>query len=150
MDSGRPRRRGAEATLRLAPVSRSVPAFEDFVDGLGFLSARERDRLKLAGDEILDNIVRHSAPVERRRILARAARRGGAPRLMFFFRSALASAPSFADFATSQPDTAPLFDPVRRRWRGMGLIMCRNLAEKIAVRHGAMMDRIFLSFKRED
>lgn len=148
MEKGRPRRSGAEATVRLAPVSRSVPAFEDFVDGLGFLSSRERDRLKLAGDEILDNIIRHSAPVERRRILVRAARRGGAPRLLFFFRSSMP--PSFADFAASLPDTAPLFDPVRRRWRGMGLLMCRNLAEKIAVRHGAMMDRIFLSFKRED
>jgi hypothetical protein len=147
MESGRPRRRGAEATVRFAPVSRSVPAFEDFVDGLGFLSARERARLKLAGDEILDNIIRHSAPVERRRILVRAARRGGAPRLLFFFRSS--TTPSFADFAASFPDTVPLFDPVRRRWRGMGLLMCRNLAEKIAVRHGAMMDRIFLSFTPE-
>jgi hypothetical protein len=148
MESGRQRRRGAEATVRLAPVPESVPAFEDFVDGLGFLSARERARLKLAGDEMLDNIVRHSAPVERRRVVVRAARRGGAPRLLFFFRSA--SARAFADFAASFPDTAPLFDPVRRRWRGMGLLMCRNLAEKVAVRHGAMMDRIFLSFKRED
>jgi hypothetical protein len=148
MISGRPRRREAEATARLAPVPRSVQAFEDFVDGLGFLSERERARLKLAGDEILDNIVRHSAPVERRRILARVARRGGAPRLMFFFRSSPAR--SFAEFASSSPDTAPLFDPVRRRWRGMGLLMCRNLAEAIAFRHGSMMDRVFLSFKRED
>lgn len=147
MESERQRRRGGEATIRLAPVPESVSAFEDFADGLAFLSERERDRVKLAGDEILDNIVRHSAPLERRRITLRAARRGDSPYLLFFFRS---SARSFADFAAAYPGSAPLFDPARRRWRGMGLLMCRNLARKVSVRHGELMDRIVLAFDRED
>jgi anti-sigma regulatory factor (Ser/Thr protein kinase) len=148
MKSGLPRRRGKEASIRLAPVPESVSAFEDFADGLSFLSERERGKLKLAGDEVLDNIIRHSAPLERRRIVARAARRGESPYLIFFFRSS--SSESFAGFAAAYPEPAPLFDPARRRWRGMGLLMCRNLAEKVAVRHGGMMDRIILAFKRED
>jgi hypothetical protein len=148
MESERRRRRGAEATIRLAPVPESVSAFEDFADGLDFLSERERDRVKLAGGEILDNIVRHSAPLERRRIALRAARRGGSPYLLFFFRSS--SAQSFADFAAAYPGSAPLYDPARRRWRGMGLLMCRNLARKVTVRHGELMDRIVLAFNRED
>jgi hypothetical protein len=147
MEGEPPRRRVNEASIRLAPVPESVPAFEEFADGLSFLSERERARLKLAGDEILDNIIRHAAPLERRRIFIRAARRGAAPCLLFFFRSS--SAEAFAEFAAAYPDTAPLFDQARRRWRGMGLLMCRSLAERMAVRHGERMDRIFLSFRRE-
>jgi len=148
MESEPSRRRGEESSIRLAPVPESIPAFEDFVEALPFPSTRERARLKLAGDEILDNIVRHAAPLERRRVFVRAARRGGSPYLLFFFRSS--SPTAFADFAAGYPAAAPLFDPARRRWRGMGLLMCRNLAEKVTVRHGAVMDRIILAFRRED
>ncbi len=139
-----PRRRRAEATTRLAPVPEAIPAFESFADGLSFLSARERSRLKLAGGEVLDNIIRHSSPMERRRISVRAARRGAKPFLLFFFRSSPGTA--FADFAQGFPSSEPLFDPARRRWRGMGLLMCRNLAQAISVRHGSRMDRIALAF----
>lgn len=143
-----PRRQKKEATTRLPPVPESVPAFEDFADGLLFLSPRERARIKLAGDEILDNIIRHSSPLERRRIAIRAARRGGNPYLFFFFRSSPGTA--FADFAQGYPDHEPLFDPTRRRWRGMGLRMCRNLAKSVAARHGSAMDRIILAFSPEE
>jgi len=148
MESRPPRRREEEATIRLAAVPESVSAFESFADGLAFLSPRERARLKLAGDEILDNIIRHSSPLERRRIAVRAARRGGRPHLLFFFRSSPGTA--FADFAQGFPGSAPLFDPARRRWRGMGLLMCRNLSQALSVRHGSMMDRIILAFIGED
>jgi hypothetical protein len=147
MESALPRRRGEEATIRLAPAPESVPAFEEFVERLAFLSPRERARIKLAGDEIVDNIIRHSAPLERRRLIVRIARRGGRPFMLFFFRASPSTA--FADFASGYPDTVPLFDPARRRWRGMGLLMCRNLALKLTVRHGTMMDRIILSFPHE-
>ncbi len=148
MEPRLPRGRKEEATIRLAPAPEAVPAFESFADGLAFLSPRERSRLKLAGDEILDNIIRHSAPLERRRIAIRAARRGGKPYLLFFFRSSPGTA--FADFASGFPGSSPLFDPARRRWRGMGLLMCRNLSRSVAVRHGGMMDRIILAFWAEE
>lgn len=139
----RGRRAEADAVLDAAPAS--ILDFERFADGLGFLSEPERDRLKLAGDEVLDNIIRHANPVSRSRIRARAALRGGTILLGFYFR-----ARDFAAFAAGELDAAsaePLYDAEHRRWRGLGLVMCRNLARKVSFRPGEMMDRIFLEFE---
>jgi anti-sigma regulatory factor (Ser/Thr protein kinase) len=144
----------AEARVVLEARPSSILAFEDFVSALGFLSPTDRDRLKVAGGEILDNIVKHSYPVERRRILARVRLlRGRAlsrPSILlgFFFRS-----PGFAAFAAEDARRAasePLYDPAHRRWRGIGLVMCRNLARRVAFRPGGNMDRIFLEFDAEE
>ncbi len=133
-----------EATLLLAAAPASVLEFEDFVDALDFLGSRERDRLKLAGDEILDNLIRHSAPLEGGGIKVRAARRKDRIVLNFFFRS-----PGFAAFAASCGDPEPLFDPHHRRWRGIGMVMCRNLALSIGLVPGSLVDRIFMVFVPE-
>lgn len=159
------RRRRAEATIALEAASSSILSFEDFVRGLAFLSPRERYRLLLAGDEILDNIVKHAPPVDGDRIVARVRRmrpragpgerapmggREGSPSpilLGFFFR-----APGFAAFAVDDAQGAapePLYDPAHRRWRGIGLVMCRNLARRVAFRPGELRDRIFLEFDPE-
>lgn len=147
MEIALPRRRGEESTIRLAPAPESVLAFERFVQDIPFLSHKERARVKLAGDEIIDNIMRHSPPLDNKPIITRIARRGGAVFLFFFFKASTPTA--FADFASGYRDAVPLFDPDRRRWRGMGLRMCRNLAQKLSVKHGSLMDRIILSFPRE-
>jgi anti-sigma regulatory factor (Ser/Thr protein kinase) len=141
------RRRRAEATVELEAIPSSILAFEAFVEDFAFLAPRERDRLKTAGGEILDNIVKHSSPVDRRRIVARVRRGGDYTLLGFFFR-----ARSFAAFAAGDAITAapePLFDPAHRRWRGIGLAMCRNLARSVCFRPGEKMDRIFLEFELE-
>ena len=144
----------AEARIALEARPSAILAFEDFISAQGFLSPTERDRLKVAGGEILDNIVKHSYPVDRRRVLARVRRlRGGAlspPSLIlgFYFRS-----PGFAAFAAEDALRAasePLYDPAHRRWRGIGLVMCRNLARKVCFRPGEDMDRIFLEFDALD
>jgi hypothetical protein len=142
------RGRRAERTVVLEARAASVLRFEDFIDRLDFLTPRERYCLKLAGSEILDNLVKHASPIYRSRIYARATRRGASILLGFFFRS-----PSFAAFAgDGGPWSAvakPLFDPAHRRWRGIGLVMCRNLARRVDFRPGERMDRIFLEFERE-
>jgi hypothetical protein len=137
----------AKATVALEALPPSILAFEDFVAGLGFLTPRERDRLTLAGGEILDNIVKHSFPVERRHIVARVRRGSRSILLGFYFR-----AHSFAAFAaedTLNASPEPLYDPAHRRWHGIGLVMFRNLARRVAFRPGELMDRIFLEFDPE-
>lgn len=140
--------RKTERTIALVAEPGSIGLFEDFVDGLGFLSPGERNRLKLAGGEILDNIVKHAAPVKSRKVYARAAARSTSVLLGFFFHSS-----TFASFAGMggplSAQAEPLFDPAHRRWRGIGLLMCRNLARRVAFRPGRFMDRIFLEFARE-
>jgi anti-sigma regulatory factor (Ser/Thr protein kinase) len=141
-----PRRR-AEATVKLEAIPASILAFEDFVAGMAFLSPRERDRLQTAGGEILDNIVKHSSPVDRRRIVARVHRGGDSILLGFYFRARGFAAFAAGDAANAAPE--PLFDPAHRRWRGIGLVMCRNLASRVCFRPGERMDRIFLEFEPE-
>jgi hypothetical protein len=144
VEEGRRAGRRAERSVVLDALPASVLDFEAFVEGNDFLSREERDRIKLAGSEILDNIVKHASPVLLCRIHARVARRGKTVLLGFYFQ-----APNFAAFAVGgdfQAPAEPLFDPERRRWRGMGLVMCRNLSRKISFRPGELMDRIFLEF----
>jgi hypothetical protein len=151
-------RRAAEATIVLPSRLSSLMAFESFVNVLGFLSAPERRSVTIAGGEILDNIVKHAYPVDDDRIALRVARRreGGPVLLGFYFRS-----PAFAAFAArgeARGDARaadgerlpfarePLFDPDKRRWRGIGLVMCRNLSRRVSFRPGESMDRIYLEF----
>jgi hypothetical protein len=142
----RPGRRG-EAAILLEAIPAAILGFELFVEGLEFLSDEERRRLTIAGGEIFDNIIKHASPVEERAIALRVARRAseGKPSLLlaFYFRST-----AFASFAEGGgfQATEPLFDLAKRRWRGIGLVMCRNIASKVVFRPGEFMDRIFLEF----
>jgi hypothetical protein len=132
-------RASADITLAAHPVS--VFGFERFVDSLTFVEPRTRMRIKLAGEEILDNIIRHAPPIDGKGVAIRVTRRRDSTFLGFYFHSS-----SFATFAARCQDFIPLFDPAHRRWRGIGLIMCRNLAGRIILRPGTMVDRIFMFF----
>jgi hypothetical protein len=142
----RSRVRQAEATAVLAAKGAAVLDFESFVDDIAFLSDRERARVKLAGSEVFDNILKHATPARGSRVVARAARRPGDEALVlgFYFRS-----PTFTTGAAkaAQAYCQPLFDHSSRRWRGIGIVMCRNLATSVAYRPGDSMDRIYLEFR---
>lgn len=133
-----------ETTVSLVASPTAVLDFEAFADGLDFLGGRERGRVKLAGEEILDNLIHHASPLGEGRITIRAARRKSGIVLAFFFRS-----PAFGCFAEDCGDAEPLFDPEHHRWRGIGLRMCNNLSRSITMRPGTVLDRIFLSFDLE-
>lgn len=136
-----PRRRIAEATAFLAAGREGVFAFEAFTEALLFLDRRERARLKLAGGEIIDNLIRHAAPLDRGIVAIRAARRGASVYLCFFFKS-----PTFAAYADRCVDHEPVYDRSARRWHGMGLRMCRNLSTSLHLRAGSRCDRIIIRF----
>jgi len=133
------------ATVQLKAEAAAVLELETFLDSLSFLENGECNRLKLAGDEILDNLIRHAAPLRDNRIVVHASKRADGLSLGFFFHSA-----AFATFATACNDLEPLFEPLfdaeRRRWRCLGLRMCGNLCNDIYMRPGELVDRIFLRF----
>ncbi|MBL8968765.1 MAG: hypothetical protein JNG85_17300 [Spirochaetaceae bacterium] len=141
--AARLRLRLAEATAVLPAADRGVFAFESFVDGLGFLEPRERARVKLAGSEIFDNLMHHAAPLRGDAVTVRASLRGERCTLAFYFKSQTFG----TRLGACEDEREPLFDPERRRWRGIGLKMCRNLAFKIRYRSGAALDRIYLEFR---
>jgi hypothetical protein len=137
------------ATIALDASPSSILDFESFIEGLAFLSPRERRLLLVAGGEMLDNIVKHGRPLRDDRLVARVRRGSGSSpiTLAFYF-----NARGFAAFALESARYAsgqPVFDPAHRRWRGFGLVMCRNLARRVAFRPGERLDRIFLDFDPE-
>ncbi len=135
------RRRATEATLRIAVVREGIFVLEDFIDSLDFAAATERSRLKLAGSEIFDNLVKHSTPIEGDSAIVRAARRAGVIYLIFGFKS-----PSFATYVQRCRDYEPVFDHHARRWHGMGLRMTRNLSSSLRFRPGSLVDRVIIRF----
>jgi hypothetical protein len=146
-----PRRRAAEGSTLLSPDREGVFAFEEFIDGLPFLSPREANAMKLAGGELFDNLIRHASPLDGNSVRLRAARRGSGPYLAFFFKS-----PKFEPYALAHAAAReggqnlveePFFDPAIGRWRGIGLLMCRNLSSGLYLRSGARLDRIYISFR---
>jgi hypothetical protein len=146
MDRGRSRVRTAEATTVLEAKTASILGYESFVDDLTFLSERDRCCLKLAGGEIFDNIIKHAAPVRGGRLITRAARRAGSRCILLGFYFSSKSFDSIAVEAAKTEEAKPVFDPTRRRWHGIGLVMCRNLARRVSFRPGETMDRIYLEF----
>jgi len=100
---------------------------------------------------MLDNVIKHGAPLRGGRILARVGpsrRSPGDIELAFLFKS-----PSFAAFAGGGAGTRsapPRFDPESRRWRGLGLAMCRSLSRWICYSPGPFVDRIVLVFDGSD
>ena len=135
------RRRVAESTVRIDADRAGLFAFEAFIDNLRFILPSEHARLKLTGGEILDNLIRHSAPLAEGCALVRVARRHSGLYLSFFFRS-----PSFAAYSKRLQDHEPIFDHRARRWHGMGLRMCRNLSASLIFRAGSIRDRVIIKF----
>jgi anti-sigma regulatory factor (Ser/Thr protein kinase) len=146
MGRGGSRVRAAEATVVLEAKTASILDYESFVDNLLFLTERDRCRLKLAGGEVFDNIVKHAAPLCDGRLIARAARRSGSASILLGFYFSSKSFDSVAAEAAGTDGAKPVFDPAHRRWRGMGMAMCRNLARRVSFRPGETMDRIYLEF----
>jgi hypothetical protein len=162
-DGGQGRRRAAESTLALPASPEGIFDFEDFVDGVAFLEPAERARMKLAGGEIYDNLVRHALPLENNLITVRATRHGRKLFLAFYFKSKVfAPYAACSDCGRAGPDTAfelaaadpalaaveavPFFDPLIGRWRGIGIRMCRYLSESLLLRAGSRLDRVYIAF----
>jgi hypothetical protein len=145
------RHRTAEGSTLLSPDREGVFAFEAFIEGLSFLSPLEANAMKLAGGELFDNLIRHASPLEGNAVRLRAAKRGSGPYLAFFFKSSkfepYALAHAVAREGGQNPVEEPFFDPAIGRWRGIGLLMCRNLSSGLYLRSGATVDRIYISFQ---
>jgi len=118
--------------------------FEKFVHGAGFLSAREKNILLIAGNEVCDNLITHGE-VGFRGITCCIRKQKSIVILSFYVESH----EIFRQFAArfrSSPTREPRFDEKEKRWHGLGLTMCSNLAKKIRYRSGTKIDRVYLEF----
>ena len=123
---------------RVAPDFANLTELERFVLACPVLDAGERNRALIVVTEYFDNIVMHgqcppgslvSVRVSRTRPLS--ARVPGSARVLISYRT-----PTFARMVATHGTAKPYFDPASRRYRGLGLLMCRNLAKDVSYRKG--------------
>jgi hypothetical protein len=126
------------------PGPAAFDAYDGFVRSLGFLSGTELCALIVAGDEIMDNLLTHGE-IGPSGVTVLVRKRASGLTLAFFVDSHR----QFAEFSSCLDADGPSglrYDEGARRWRGLGLTMCRNIASAVRYRPGRSVDRIFLTF----
>jgi hypothetical protein len=123
----------------------ALNGFDHFVQSCPFLNSAERCAVQVAGNEVLDNLLTHGE-ISPAGITMWLRRRKDLIITFFCFESH----PAFARFAARmerEPLPGPRYDPVQRRWHGLGLTMCRNISHKVRYRSGELIDRVILEMK---
>lgn len=135
----------ARARLNLVPGPAAFDSFDGFIRSLTFLSTGEICALIVSGDEIIDNLLTHGE-VGASGVHVLVRKRAAGLTLGFFVQSH----PEFAAFSScldAAQALGPYFDEGERRWHGIGLTMCRNIASSISYRPGSLFDRVLLTFR---
>ncbi len=135
-----------KALVRLVKSRKSVMRFERFVHRSEFLSPREKNILMIAGSEVCDNLITHGE-VGFKGITCCIRRQKETIVLSFYVQSHEIFT-RFADELEFSPTRKPRYDEREKRWHGLGLTMCSNLADKIRYRPGTKIDRVYLEFAR--
>lgn len=135
------------STLSVQPGLDAFVIFDGFIRSITYLTDSENLALIVTGNEIMDNLLTHGE-VGRFGITVLVRKRASELTLAFFVESH----PEFAEFSSSIEMGEPLhprFDKKERRWRGLGMTMCRNIATAVRYRPGLFVDRVILTFKTE-
>ncbi|PKL24043.1 MAG: hypothetical protein CVV47_12335 [Spirochaetae bacterium HGW-Spirochaetae-3] len=130
--------------IHVSPGPDAFDTYDGFVRSLGFLANSEACALIVAGDEIIDNLLTHGE-VSEAGVTVLVRKRASGLTLAFFVDSHR----EFSEFASCLERveaSLPRFDERERRWHGLGLSMCRNVAKTIRYRPGLYVDRVFLTF----
>lgn len=128
-------------STRLPGDRSAIPRFEDWLDRASIPDPRLRDRVRLAGLEILDNLIRHSGPLEGGSVRTSLRVRAGGARLVFSFRS-----DKFRSFARGGKNPRTGYNIEDGRWRGLGLVMVAFLTLHVRYVSDARSDRVEAEF----
>ncbi len=129
----------ARVTTRFRNHPSEVPRVEAFIDDIPFLAQEEKDRLKIIGTELLDNLISYSVGLKEGWINLSVSKGRGVS-MIFHFKSQ-----NFGLFARCERDSERrYFDENSHRYRGLGLTMCRNLSRYIRFRTGTALDSIIV------
>ncbi len=114
----------------MAPRAESILRLEKFIDTHSDLGGRERMRLKLAATEVFENILMHNRSLFNMPVTMYLCQEAS-PRLYVRYYS-------LNVWSSSLPESrlTPYYDKTTRRYRGLGLRMCSNLARSIVFRKG--------------
>ncbi len=140
-------KRSAAIVLRAeyAELSR----LESFVDDFGILCDETRRRVKISAAELFDNIVAHGLHVRPPHVFLRLSA-GREIRIILMYRATnfkeLIDALKPTVGVSNNGHKAIRYDAASGRYRGLGLVMCRCLCERLEARAGLIANRITATF----
>ena len=114
--------------IHLAPRAESILRLEEFVDTCSTLTGKVRLRLKLAATEVFENILMHNRSLFKLPVTMYLCEKDTPKLYIRYFSCPVRS------FTLPESRLAPYYDPVTRRYRGLGLRMCNNLSRSIVYR----------------
>jgi anti-sigma regulatory factor (Ser/Thr protein kinase) len=117
---------------------KALLGLEAFISSVPWLSQDEKNRALIIAGETFDNIVCHSDLRSYHRIRVRVSK-GRDVRLLILFKD-----PGFKRFARNVPEIKPYFDSTQHRYRGLGVLMCKELSRSIRYRAGSRYDSILV------
>jgi anti-sigma regulatory factor (Ser/Thr protein kinase) len=109
-----------------------------FVRSCGLLDADEINRTLLIATECFENILQHSRHPKSIGI-AFCRKPSGRLEIRIDFHSC-----NFRDLMRQETEGEPYYDEVAKRYRGLGLRMCRNLSSSITYRKGLLKNTIVI------
>jgi len=126
----------------LKPDYTNLAVLEAFMLQCDFLGETERLRATLVASEFFDNIVIHSrdrrGDASRSRVVVCVSKRKRI-QIRLSYRTA-----NFSEIIRANRTVLPHFDTASRRYRGLGLRMCRNLSSSVSFRQGLLKSTIII------
>jgi len=127
-----------QCRIRLKSDFSSLPDLESFVTSCGFLEKEESLRALIVSTELFQNIVSYSRfPVST--AVDFAISRNDAIRLAISWATL-----NFGELVRASGSTSPRFDRAAGRYRGLGLLMCRNLSKSIQYKKGLFKSSVII------
>jgi hypothetical protein len=124
--------------VRLAPDFANLSVLEEFVFSCPFLEGGERNRAVLLATEYFDNIVAHSRSISTGDVSV-AVDKSARTSIVLRYRTC-----NFSEMVRANRTTKPHFDLASGRYRGLGLLMCRNLASSIHYKKGLLKSSVII------
>ncbi|HNY16573.1 MAG TPA: hypothetical protein PK542_01530 [Treponemataceae bacterium] len=125
-------------SIRLAPRLENLTALERFVAQCPFLDQTHRERATLVVTEFFDNIVTHSRPRTPFPV-SFTLEKASAPRIVIRY-----STMNFHKMIRGARSAHPHYEASSARYRGLGLLMCRNLSSSIVYKKGLLRSSIVI------
>ncbi len=122
----------------LAPRLENLSVLERFIARCDFLDSTLRDKATLVSTEFFDNIVMHSRPCTSCRVYL-SVTRSDETRIVIRY-----STRNFDEMLRGTKSARPHYDALSERYRGLGLVMCRNLSRSIGYKKGLLRSTIVI------
>lgn len=120
-----------ESKIVLTPSSASILLLEHFILSKKFYSAIDQNKMLLIFTEIFENIIVHNKFKFTTKVVIKVSVQK--KRILFRYWSQ-----NFYNLLYADGHTIPWFDTKLKRYRGLGLRMCRNMASQILYKKGLL------------